>query len=556
MPDHRADRAVIGRGIVFRVEIRRLQDRGGEVERVLQRQIDRVHRLRGHPPFGAVGRLAELADLVAIDREIGALQIADRVLRVDRELGEGAPMVGIADADIEHRQLAPRLGLGPRGHPVELLDALVERADDVLDHRLDLGLRLRREIARGVEPTDLVTECRIDRRDAALVARLLRGGAVELLAVEGEARIVERLGEHRGCRGDAVRGQPVLPVRERLACDEARKLGDGVGLPGDEVLLARRDACRCPVRCPVEPRGFPREVGAGPGVIALARVLACLDVGLCGGDLHFEREDARGAGRRIAQAREAEDLRQIGFVALAQLGHLRGLRQIIVAVGEAEAALHQIRRVALGLVEILRDEQAEQIGRAGVIVVVERVGIGTHLRAHHLGQRRLVAQCIIRRDERLERCDAARFDGSGVVIRGVIVGDQALAAAGCGVRLGGVLDDRRVARLGDLGDLDADAGRRAGWLDLGGLAPRAIGVIVEIVARLDALVDQRGVDARLRADHLRRDAGGDRRAGEQCDRKDGEAFHQDVSSATIGFASRYTRSVASANRLSFVGADR
>src|SRR2546426_11613345 len=61
-----ADRAVVCSGIGLRVEIRRLEDRGREVECVLERQVDRIHGLRRHPPFARVDWLLKLAELVSI----------------------------------------------------------------------------------------------------------------------------------------------------------------------------------------------------------------------------------------------------------------------------------------------------------------------------------------------------------------------------------------------------------------------------------------------------------------------------------------------------------
>ncbi len=63
VPDHAADRAVVERRVGLGVEERALQDRGGEVHRVLHRQVDRVDQLRVHPPLAAVERLADLGEL-------------------------------------------------------------------------------------------------------------------------------------------------------------------------------------------------------------------------------------------------------------------------------------------------------------------------------------------------------------------------------------------------------------------------------------------------------------------------------------------------------------
>src|SRR5438477_12515620 len=60
VPDCRAGGAVIGRGICFRIEKRRVEGGGGKVEPVLGWKIKGGDRLRSHPPFAAIGRETEL----------------------------------------------------------------------------------------------------------------------------------------------------------------------------------------------------------------------------------------------------------------------------------------------------------------------------------------------------------------------------------------------------------------------------------------------------------------------------------------------------------------
>ena len=126
VPDGGADRTVIGRGIRLGIVERRLQDRGGKVQGVLQRQVDRVHRLRRHPPFGSVDRLADLGELVPIFGKAGAAHVADRVVGADGEVRVAAPRLGIADTDPHRLDLAPRLRLRRRRHPGQVRDACVD----------------------------------------------------------------------------------------------------------------------------------------------------------------------------------------------------------------------------------------------------------------------------------------------------------------------------------------------------------------------------------------------------------------------------------------------
>ncbi len=250
---------------------------------------------------------------------------------------------------------------------------------------------------------------------------------------------------------------------------------------------------RCPAGRPPpsrRPSSPPRraliEIGAGPGIVALMRVLAGDDVGLGGGDLRLQRKDAGGARLRIGQARQLHQLRQIGLIGGADLRHFGLVGQVIVAVGQAQAALHQIGDVARRLVQVLADEQAEQVVGAGVVVVVERVGIRPHRRADRARQVALVLDCGDGGKARLDRRQPARLDTVRVGIGGIIIGDPLLVAARCALGRGGTLDDRGGAGLGAQRHVQPDADRRAVGRDFGGLAPAAIGIGVEIVARLHA----------------------------------------------------------------------
>ena len=64
--DDGAHGAVVVRGVRIHVEERGLDDSRGKVQRVLEREIDGIDGLRGHPPFTAVDGLVEFRQLAAI----------------------------------------------------------------------------------------------------------------------------------------------------------------------------------------------------------------------------------------------------------------------------------------------------------------------------------------------------------------------------------------------------------------------------------------------------------------------------------------------------------
>ena len=81
--DDRADAAIVDRRIGIGIEERRLQDRGGEDDLDHAEIGVGVDRHRGHAPFPAIDRLAELADVVGIIERVGAHRIAERVAAID-----------------------------------------------------------------------------------------------------------------------------------------------------------------------------------------------------------------------------------------------------------------------------------------------------------------------------------------------------------------------------------------------------------------------------------------------------------------------------------------
>src|SRR5439155_13813227 len=146
---------------------------------------------RGHPPFRAVDRRAELPQLVG---ELEALRRAD-VAEIggapDAQAGAVVPAVGVADLHRERRELLQSRLLRRRTQPVELADAVGERGAQVLDHLAQPRLRLGREDALDVQPPERLadrTAAVVDDLDDALPAWLFL-----LLSEEAPAKEVEVL---------------------------------------------------------------------------------------------------------------------------------------------------------------------------------------------------------------------------------------------------------------------------------------------------------------------------------------------------------------------------
>jgi hypothetical protein len=99
--DDGADGAVVGGGGSFGIEERRLQDGGGEVEAVVEREVDGVDGLGRHAPLLAVDGLADAAEGVVIFKEVGAPDVGEEVVGGDFVGGVAAPLVWVAYADLQ-----------------------------------------------------------------------------------------------------------------------------------------------------------------------------------------------------------------------------------------------------------------------------------------------------------------------------------------------------------------------------------------------------------------------------------------------------------------------
>src|SRR5438045_1275008 len=66
MANDSADRAVIGGSVGLRIEEWRFQNGRGEIESVLEGEIQGVDRLRSHPPFVAINLLTQFGKLMMI----------------------------------------------------------------------------------------------------------------------------------------------------------------------------------------------------------------------------------------------------------------------------------------------------------------------------------------------------------------------------------------------------------------------------------------------------------------------------------------------------------
>ena len=157
-------------------------------------------------------------------------------------------MIGVTDFDVVSVELLERLGLGRWAHPIETLDPGAHRQFQVGDELLDLRLRLRRKIFRGVElshrPAEIAEAIEAvagaiiaaaDSMHPALPARLLLSLAGKRFVAHLKGRVRERLREvGRGMVGDSES----LPRLQDLD----RRLGEDGGNFRKGRLLRHDDA--------------------------------------------------------------------------------------------------------------------------------------------------------------------------------------------------------------------------------------------------------------------------------------------------------------------------
>ena len=288
MTDHGSNGAVVHRVVDRGVEIRRLEDAGGEHDLVERRVVVGIDGRRRHPPFGPVHRMAhlsELALLLEFARPQHVLPVRPGAAGLER--GVVSPGVGIADL-LQHRaELPQRLHLGRVAHPVEPLDPVGQGRLQVIHDLQDVRLRAGGELARHVRLTEGFPHRVVRRGRAPLPAgqRLLhapqdplklevfieegtrqcgRGGVRELPA-QVEAPLVERqVGEARahqpdeGGLGHVERGVARGEGRHAHRCEETAPVDRG----GERLQLAHRHLVIHGVRVPLCHEGH-RRLGEG-----------------------------------------------------------------------------------------------------------------------------------------------------------------------------------------------------------------------------------------------------------------------------------------------------
>ena len=296
----------------------------------------------------------------------------------------------------------------------------------------------------------------------------------------------------------------VLQHADRRGADQLCDAGDGARLRHDQRIDGRADALQ--IGDEVETRRALHQLRDRHLVIGLVGVAAVDAAPTDLSDLRFEIDDRLGALGGIRLACQRQHLGQVRLIGGLFLGVL--LLQVIVAIGEAEARLAHLDDIGFGGLVVLADTAAERNGDAVTVRLREQRSVVR------------LGRALDRVEPRLDRRKALRLDRAGVEIGGI-------GRADLGARLlGRGLQNAPGAIARQIGERIERAEARLVGRDRGRLRPGAVGVIIEVVARRDAAVHARfveaeGADLRLarcggRGRLLCIDGAGKRRGAEQA----------------------------------------
>ena len=383
----------------------------------------------------------------------------------------------------------------------------VHRRLDLVHHLLRALLALGAERLLHERAPERLAHEAVDRLGAALPARLELRRARQRLAVEREVLVDERLRQRRRRLVHEVPPQVRLPLRHRRRRQHLVQRREEVG----RRHVDRRDlgnAHLLQVRLPIPLRRRLLDARQIDAVIDLVRIAA---IDARHRRLRQRRLDLHDRGRVLGRLRgrnagQRQHLLDVRLVGLAQLRHLAGRRQVVVAVGHADAALV---------------ERADDLARVLDVLVLRelehRIADRQVDARHLLLQARQVADDVDALHLLLELRRRARLDARLVHAAGV-QGADLVAVLRLHLPLGRRLEDLVHLLLVVLVDhREAAPPRRLVGRDLRALEPAAAGVLVEVVTRADARIHgglvETGLDGGSRRGRRRRGGHGSGRFG-------------------------------------------
>ena len=289
-----------------------------------------------------------------------------------------------------------------------------------------------------------------------------------------------------------MEGHPVLPGLERFAAGQGRQTFDRTRLPDDERRLLLESG-GTQVGIPFEPRRVRRKLGDAPRIVRLVNVFARRAVEMRGSDFGFKRHDPFRFRGGLAYASKFQQVTNVGLVGSAMFCHLRLIRDVILPVGQAETALQEVWNSVRGIAQRLRDKEAEQI-LGPEVGRVQRIDVGAKILAKRAGEVGFRFDSRDPAEPLLERSEAALLDAGRVHVGRVVVGDQSLRRVRARFAGACFADQVCVALLRFLKDLEIHARARPIAWNFSLLAPGAIRIFLEVVARFYGEIAQSEID--------------------------------------------------------------
>ena len=182
----RAGVAEVGGFIHLRIEQRRLQHAGREINVVHLRVVISIDSGRRHHPLGAIYGLPDFVELAVRFEDDGALKAAIEIVAGNGDGTVVAPLIGVADFIGDGLQLEQRLFFRRGGHPGKPLDLGLHGGLDVFGHGESARFRFRSECFVDENVTQGFAERVVDQLFAALPARLHGGDTAQIIVEEVE----------------------------------------------------------------------------------------------------------------------------------------------------------------------------------------------------------------------------------------------------------------------------------------------------------------------------------------------------------------------------------
>ena len=215
MADHRPDPPVVHCIVGGHREEWRLQDRCRKNDLVQFRVVVGVDHLRRHEPLVAIHRSAEFGHLIVMFEYARPADIAHQVPRDNFQPRVVPPFVRVTDLGPKRRQLGVCLGLRRLRHPLQLIDGIAKRRQQIGDEVHHPGFVLRWEMSLHIYLPQRFGHHGLHQIHPPLPQRTLSRHTPQQGAIESEVGFVQFATEQGRRTREQMPPQVVRPIRQR-----------------------------------------------------------------------------------------------------------------------------------------------------------------------------------------------------------------------------------------------------------------------------------------------------------------------------------------------------